>query len=369
MSESSNRRDFITGKSSRDRLVEAASGVADDADASIPESNRDRESAWLEEYTRSAMACQFSLMFNMHQYPQSGAVTMAAFELLDRLEQQMTVYREDSEISRLNVAAKLAPVVVEEELYGLLSLARDLFSNTGGAFDMTAGRLSSIWGFRNRSGMVPPQTAIEQALINVGTDKIRFDDNASTITLPPGELEINLGGIGKGYAIDRIATRLTQQNVLDFIIHGGQSSVAARGNQSNADSNQATPGWPVGLSHPNLPDRRLAQFFLTDESLATSGTGRQGFFHEGRRYGHVIDPRTGWPTDHHLSATVIAPSAAVCDALATAFFVMTMDEIEAYCSDHESISAVIVRPADRDRMSGSVQIDSFNMPENAWERI
>ena len=114
--------------------------------------------------------------------------------------------------------------------------------------------------------------------------------------------------------------------IRDFAIHGGQSSVLCGGDYLTNDGDSGA-GWPIGLSHPVLPEVRLAHFNLRGRALGTSGSGRQGFFHQGKRYGHIIDPRTGWPTDHFLSTTVISPSAALSDALATAFFVMDIEEL------------------------------------------
>jgi thiamine biosynthesis lipoprotein len=117
-----------------------------------------------------------------------------------------------------------------------------------------------------------------------------------------------------------------------------------------------------------LPDRRLAEFYLRDAALGTSGTARQGFFHQGKRYGHIIHPKTGWPTDHFLSTTVISQSAELSDALATAFFVMPIEEVEAWCREHTDVSVVLVTDvAGRD--NGQVQLEWFNLDEDNWKRI
>jgi thiamine biosynthesis lipoprotein len=160
---------------------------------------------------------------------------------------------------------------------------------------------------------------------------------------------------------------IRKHNIRDFVLHGGQSSVIAAGNQKDITSETAN-GWPVGLSHPVLPDRRLAEFYLRDSALGTSGTARQGFFHQGKRYGHIIHPKTGWPTDHFLSTTVISHSAELSDALATAFFVMPIEEVEAWCRKHTDVSVVLVSDvAGRD--NGQVQLEWFNLEDEDWKRI
>jgi thiamine biosynthesis lipoprotein len=181
------------------------------------------------------------------------------------------------------------------------------------------------------------------------------------------DLKVNLGGIGKGYTIDRVASLIRESDINDFILHGGQSSVIAFGNQKHVDSEKQN-GWPVGLSHPVLPDRRLAEFHLRDSALGTSGTARQGFFHKGKRYGHIIHPKTGWPTDHFLSTTVISNSAELSDALATAFFVMPIEEVEAWCRKQPDIGVVLVSDVDG-RESGKVQLEWFNLDDDDWMRL
>ena len=328
-----------------------------------------RQSSYLEHYSKPAMACQFEFLFNMQQYGQSGNASGDAFALIDELEDQMTVYRDHSTISQLNQRAFESPEVVEDRLFDLLLQAREIWQETGGAFDATAGQLSSLWGFEQRQGEIPDQAAIDETLQVVGTQHLRFDEQASSISFAKSGLKINLGGIGKGYAIDRVASLFRINGIHDFAIHGGQSSVMCGGNYTSEDA-QTQPsngGWPIGLTHPVLPEVRLAHFNLKDRALGTSGSGRQGFFHQGKRYGHVIDPRTGWPTDHFLSTTVISPSAALSDALATAFFVMDEEAVEAYCQQHTEVSAVLIK-GDPQGGKSAVDLLWFNLTDEDWEQ-
>ncbi len=255
---------------------------------------------------------------------------------------------------------------ISPEVRQILELARTLHQKTNGAFDITSSPLSQAWGFHQRQGAVPSQQQIDEAKKSVDAAKIELDDQGAR--LAAGNLKINLNSIGKGYALDHAASLIRGFQIHDFIIHGGQSSVIARGNESKGASmleSDSGNGWTVGLSHPYVPKKRLLEIALDNECLATSGTARQGFYHQGRRYGHILDPRTGWPTDHFLSATVISPSAAICDALATAFFVMSLEEIQDYVQAHQEISAIIVVPESN---SGPVSIETFNVSDEAIKR-
>src|SRR5690606_4402755 len=125
-----------------------------------------------------------------------------------------------------------------------------------------------------------------------------------------------------------------------FLLHGGNSSVLARGSSdATAGSEHDDAGWWIGLRHPLRPDQRVGQVRLLNSALGTSGSGTQFFIHKGRRYGHILDPRSGWPAQNVLSTTVIAPTAAEADALATAFYVMGSSAVEEFCQRHPQISA------------------------------
>ena len=357
------RREFLQGN------VVPSDSLADGQTSVAGKSNI--QQSYLEHYSKNAMACEFAVFLNMHQYPGGADAVLQAFQLIDDLEQQLSIYRDDSEVSRLNRDANESSQSVEHGLFELLQTAAAIHGRTKGAFDITSSALSDLWGFTRREGRVPNQSEIDSALESVSAKNVDLSEQGQ-LRLAAGT-RINLGGIGKGYALDRATVSLVEKGINDFVIHGGQSSVVARGSESHAskpataekDSNPKT-GWPIGLSHPAHPGTRLAEIYLSDEALGTSGTGRQGFFHQGRRYGHIIDPRTGWPTDHCLSTTVITESAAECDALATAFFVMQPDEVADYCEQHPHVKAILVLPECR---SGKIEIVSHNLPPDQWRML
>jgi thiamine biosynthesis lipoprotein len=374
-SRQTNRRDFLVGKSVRAEIARRMDRVAEQTPAisrppAVVDSSFNRQQAYLEQYAANAMACEFEFSFNLHQYPNASEAAAAGFDLLHRLEQQLSVYRPDSEICQLNRTADQQPCQLELELFRLLQQSLELSRSTRGAFDMTAGPLSQVWGFDQRKGTLPDPAAINEALTRVGWESVRLDEsNHSLRFLKPG-ITLNLGGIGKGYALDRVSREFLGRGIGDFLLHGGQSSLVAIGTSEagvqKRDEPSAAAGWKIGITHPAMPQVRLGEVVLCDQAMGTSGTAKQGFYHRGKRYGHVIDPRTGWPSSEFLSATVIAPSAAESDALATAFFVMPLEDIERYCADHPGIGAILVSAVNRSTahtLVTVINVDRFELTE------
>jgi len=282
--------------------------------------------------SRAAMACRFEVTLPLED--QSGvSVARQALDEVDRLEQQLTIFRESSEVSFINRRAADVPVRVEESLFSLLLWCQELYLETGGAFDITSGRLSRCWGFLKRQGRIPEPDEIERAKALVGGDKLIFDRESRAIRFARLGVEINLGSIGKGYALDRIAAMM-RERLRSALLSAGSSSMRAIGGGNN--------GWTVGVRHPGNKERRLAIVRLRDAALSTSGGEEQFFEYDGKRYGHIIDPRSGMPADRVASVTVIAPAAALTDALATAFYVGGPKLAEEYCHDHPGVLVLML---------------------------
>ena len=309
------------------------------------------------------MACQFEIFLNAGQYDDDGQTALAALDLVDELEQQLSIYRESSELSTINRTAAEQAVVVEPRLFGLLQQAVELSRQTDGAFDITTGPLARLWGFVNRSGALPDAVAIAAAQKCVGSQHIEFDPQARTIHFRRPAIEINLGSIGKGYALDRCAEQFAAAGIQNALLHGGNSSVLALG--ACVDP-LAGEGWTVGLRDPCRPERRIGQFHLRDQALATSGSGTQFFLHAGRRYGHILDPRLGWPAQGVLSATVVAASAAEADALSTALYVLGPEGAARFCAAQPQFGCVLVCPGAR---HATVEIHTFGLTDDQFERL
>jgi thiamine biosynthesis lipoprotein len=287
---------------------------------------------------RPAMGSFFEIRLGA-QVP--GAVDLAnrALNLIDVLEARMTVYSEDSEVSQLNERAHLEPVAVEPGLFSLLQRAIELSRQTGGAYDVTTGALSEAWGFVRGPKRVPDAEALSQARARTGWQHLRLDPEAKTVRFDVPGLRINLGSIGKGYAIDR-AARVIRNHWFptSALIHGGQSSVFALGSPPGKFGGR----WEIALRNPFRPETPLGVLRVRDRGLGTSGVASQKFEAEGRIYGHILDPRTGEPAHGPASVTVLAPTAADADALSTAFYLLGPEAAHDHVANNPEVGVVIV---------------------------
>ena len=325
-----NRRDFLRPR----QLLGSAARVLGLPEKILePSPDTDTPLTW---YSRRAMATSFEVIFPVGT-PRDAAAASDALDLVDRLEDQLTVYRDTSEMSRINRHAATSPQSVEEKLFGLLSLAEQITRETEGAFDVAVGALIKAWGFYRRRGRVPSPEERAEVMEECGMQHVLLDADKQTIHFRRPGLEINLGSIGKGYALDRVGQLLRRQwGITSALVHGGHSSVLGIGDQPGKS------GWPVGILHPQQRDRRLAIIHLCNRALGTSAATFQHLHHGGGKLGHILDPQTGWPAEGVLSASVSAPTAALADALATAFYVMGVEKARAYCAGHPDIGAVIL---------------------------
>jgi thiamine biosynthesis lipoprotein len=304
------------------------------------------------------MACRFEIVLPATR-PDAIAAASAALDEVERLEDQMTVYNDSSEVSRINLLASAAPVPVEGRLFELFESALRLSAATDGAFDMTAGALVKCWGFFRGPKRVPPPDELADVMARVGHGHVVLDRERRTIAFDRFGIEINLGAIGKGYALDRAAERLRDDwNVSGALLHGGRSSVLAVGEPTSEARRATGDGWLVGIAHPWREGERVATVRLCDRALGTSGATIQWFEANGRRFGHILDPRTGWPADSTTCVSVIAPTAAEADALSTALFVLGPAKAREFCNRRADVGAVLVSA---DCSSGVAEVELLGL--------
>lgn len=266
---------------------------------------------------RGAMATQFEVALPVGT-PNAFAAADDALDLIDALEDQLTVFRDHSEVSQVNAAAAAGPVVVEPNLFELLVTCAGWTRETEGAFDIATGALTKAWGFYSRQGRVPAPRERADAMAKTGTRHVLFRTESRSVKFRMAGLEFNLGAVGKGYALDRAAELLRYKwGIESALLSAGGSSAYALGHPP-ADPR----GWEVRLRHPWDADRSLGTVWVRDQGLGTSAATFQHFEYNGRKLGHLLDPRTGWPAEAAASASVTAPTAAEADAMSTAAFVL-----------------------------------------------
>lgn len=361
----STRREFLSGRAAADALADLAAGKTPSGGGTLDLVNV----PYLVQLGRRAMACQFEVFLNAGQYPQGAEAALAALDLVDALEAQLTVYRDSSELMHVNRHAADEPVPVEQGLFQLLAQSLELHAETGGAFDITSGPLSKAWGFYRRQGSIPDEASLAEALEKVGSQYVQLDAAQQAVRFTRGGVELNLGSIGKGYALDRCAQQMEQAGVCDFLWHGGQSSVLARGSAARPRGKEQAAwreGWVIGVRDPLRPQRRLAEITVRNAAVGTSGSGVQFFRHQGRRYGHILDPRTGWPAEGVFSSTVIAPTAALADALATAFYVMGAEAALEHCRRHDELAMLMLLPS---ASGSSIELVAHGLDDDQWRLL
>ncbi len=287
--------------------------------------------------TRRAMATTFEIALP-YGTPNALEAARDALDLIDELEDQLTVYRDTSEVSQLNETAAERPVAVERRLFDLLQFAAVLTNETAGAFDICTGALTKAWGFYRREGRVPSAGERADAMAKCGSRHMILDAVERSAKFRVAGLEINLGAIGKGYALDRTAELLRDKwQIESALLNVGGSSVYALGHPPGDPR-----GWPVAVRHPWEPTRTLGTVRLIDRGFGTSAATVQHFVYNDRTLGHLLDPRTGWPAEGAASATAAAPTATEADAMSTAFFVLGADAAEAFARSRPHLGGLIL---------------------------
>ncbi|NBV21383.1 MAG: FAD:protein FMN transferase [Proteobacteria bacterium] len=318
---------------------------------------------------RHAMATRFELVLHGGHEPGLRAAGEEALDEIERLENELSYFRATSQIFRLNQEAAQHPVRVAPWLFRLLQQAQRLTQETGGTFDITVAPLMRCWGFYTRERRVPDAAALAEARACVGMHLVELDEAAMTVRFTRAGVQLDLGSIGKGFAIERAGEFLREAGVTSALLHGGTSTVLAIGTPPDA------PGWKIALEHPasqsegirNLQfairnsSAPLATVSLRDESLSVSAIWGKSFTAADRSYGHVIDPRTGEPTQGALLAAVVLPSATESDALSTMLLTLGPDGLKNVMRLRPDMRALV---AGEGAGPGSLRIEAvgFDLP-------
>ena len=268
------------------------------------------------ESSRLSMACMYSIDAYRTDGDTLPGVLEEAFDEVDRIDRLMSHYKAESPLSRINRDAARAPVTVDPELFDFLVEAMRYGRDSEGAFDITVGPLMKVWGFFKGDGAVPSETALINARRHVGAAHVTLNRTERTIRFDENGVELDLGGIAKGYAIDRVVQLLRKWHVAAALVSAGGSTIYALG------APPGRPAWDVEIQDP-IDARRIARTVaLKDRALSIAGSSEKSFISGGIRYSHIMDPRTGNPVQGILSVAVLTASGTVGDALDDALFVL-----------------------------------------------
>jgi thiamine biosynthesis lipoprotein len=233
-----------------------------------------------------------------------------------RLDDLLSNYKSNSEWSEMNRLAAQQPVHVSEELFRLLTACVEYSRESEGTFDITVGPLMKVWGFYKGTGHLPDHKTVLTALQSVGYRNIILDSQPRTVRFAKEGIELDPGGVGKGYAVDRMAEVLRSEGVHSALISAGGSSIYALG--TPPDKN----GWRIHLKDPRTQSDSPYSVTLRDQSLSTSGNYEKFFYADGKLWSHIMDPRTGYPSEGMLSVSVVAPKTLDSEIWAKPYYIL-----------------------------------------------
>lgn len=265
-------------------------------------------------------------------------VAYRALVVLHGVDSLMSNWTDDSEVARLNREAGRNTVTVHPEVARVLDFALRVGDESEGAFDVTVEPLVRLWGFLGGDGpRVPTQDEIDAMLGRTGSDKVQWNPGSRTLRFTRDDVRIDLGGIAKGYGVDCVADLLRDAGTSDALVDLSGNMVAL----GNAEGRE---GWTVGIRDPAGERPYVARLRLCDAAVATSGDYEQFITADGKRYGHILDPRTGWSARGLASVTVVSDRAMTCDAWATALFVLGLEEARRIARERDDLAVVLIEP-------------------------
>jgi len=324
--------------------------------AGCPTNKTEARTPQSELVTRSAkvMGTQVSLTAWTAKPKDALRAFSSAFEEMNRLDQLMSVWKRGSDVVRINEAAGADGVVVAKATLDVIAFARRFSEATGGKFDVTFGALSGLWKFdHDQDDRIPAPEAVAKRLPFIDYTKILVDEQLGTVRLAQAGMRMHLGGVGKGYAVDRAVAILRKAGLRNFMVQsGGDLYVSGKKGDRN---------WRVGIRDPRGPATSyFAGAEITNATFSTSGDYERFFVEDGVRYHHIIDPDTGQPARHCRSVTIMAKDAITADVLSTSVFLVGVEAGLALVESTDGAGAVIVDAANEvhisKRLEGKIRI-------------
>jgi FAD:protein FMN transferase len=287
---------------------------------------------------RMSMACEYAIEAYGRDAEALPRIVDEAFDGVDRIDRLMSHYKPDSPLSRINREADRHPVAVPQELFDFIAEAMRYHRESGGTFDITVGPLMKAWGFFRGEGRLPSESELAGARRHVGGAHLTLDPALRTIAFDEAGVELDLGGIAKGYAVDRVAELLKRREVAAALISAGGSTIYALGSPPTA------PAWTVMLQDPTDSRKTAFTLGLKDRALSIAGSSEKSFEADGVRYSHIMDPRTGRPAQGVLSVAVLTTTGTAGDALDDAFYVLGPEHSRAYLNQLPGTEVIFFVP-------------------------
>lgn len=289
----------------------------------------------VEYHKGDTMGTFYTLQYWIQNGVRTQEIATEIESLLEEFERQLSNWQKDSWISQFNAASSSQSIPVPDYAAPVLELCLELAKYSDGAFDPTISPLIELWGFGTERGTaIPKNQAIQNALKLTGYQKLVFDRENQTLLKRQDEIQLNCSAVAKGYAVDLIAQLLEQKGIENFLINIG-GEITARGTKRNGEA------WQVGISQPQGDGKQVKpeiSLSLHNQSLATSGHSQRSFVLEGKRYSHILNAKTGFPVQTETaSATIIAPTCALADGLATLALILDEAQMDRIAEQYEGV--------------------------------
>ena len=266
------------------------------------------------------MATTFTLYLYSKRAARAAEVSSEVFEEIDRIEQLLSNYRDSSELSRINRNAAAGPVTTDAEMMDFLEQARHWSQVSDGAFDLTVGRLMKVWGFYRHQGHIPPAAEIESVRAATGWQNVELSLADRTVRFAKPGVELDPGGIGKGFAVDAAVRILRADQITAALLSAGSSTLYALGAPPHRS------GWRIVVPGPLPSHATLSTITLRDESLSSADCSQKNFVADGHLYCHIMDPQTMRPVEGRIQVSIADPSATASDALSNVLFVQSPEQ-------------------------------------------
>ncbi len=272
---------------------------------------------------------------------------------ITRIEKMISAWDENSETALVNKNAGIKPVKVSQELFKLIERAKQISEITDGAFDISYASMDKIWKFDGSMERMPTATELKKSIAKVGHQKIVLNEEKSTVFLKQAGMKISFGAIGKGYAADKAKELLVSKQVVAGIINAA-GDLTTWGTKAGGDK------WLIGIANPLSKDKIFSWLPVVESSVATSGNYEKYVVFKGKKYAHIIDPRTGMPASGVSSVSIFAKSAELCDALATAVFIMGKDAGISLIEQLGGTEVILIDDTNKVHSSGGILFENTN---------